>query len=50
MSPLIKSCSALHSAISENQQSGEVFNEQLKNTAISTFVFAMLFALVLIPQ
>lgn len=50
MSPLIKSCSALNRAISENQHSGELFNEQLKNTAISTFVFAMLFALVLIPQ
>lgn len=50
MSPLIKSCSALNSAINDNQQSGDVFNEQLKNTAISTFVFAMLFALVLIPQ
>lgn len=48
MSPLIKSCSALNSAIGENLQSGDVFNEQLKNTAISTFVFAMLFALVLI--
>ncbi len=50
MSPLIKSCSALNSAINENQHSGDVFNEQLKNTAISSFVFAMLFALVLIPQ
>lgn len=50
MSPLIKSCSILKRAISENIQSGELFNEQLKNTAISTFVFALLFALVLIPQ
>lgn len=50
MSPLIKSCSALNIAINENQHGGEVFNEQLKNTAISSFVFAMLFALVLIPQ
>jgi 1,4-dihydroxy-2-naphthoate octaprenyltransferase len=48
MSPLIKSCNALNSAIDENQSSGEQFNEQLKNTAIGTFVFAMLFALVLI--
>ena len=48
MSPLIKSSLALKTAIDENSQSGEVFNEQLKNTAISTFVFAMLFALVLI--
>ena len=50
MSPLIKSCLALSTAISENQQSGSLFNEQLKNTAISTFVFALLFALILIPQ
>jgi len=50
MSPLIKSCCALNSAINDNLYSGDVFNEQLKNTAISSFVFAMLFALVLIPQ
>lgn len=48
MSPLIKSCLALKSAIDENQHSGELFNEQLKNTAIGTFVFSLLFALVLI--
>ncbi|WP_022940177.1 1,4-dihydroxy-2-naphthoate octaprenyltransferase [Psychromonas hadalis] len=50
MSPLLKSCLALHNVINEKQPSGELFNEQLKNTAISTFVFSMLFALVLIPQ
>jgi 1,4-dihydroxy-2-naphthoate octaprenyltransferase len=50
MSPLIKSCLALKEALDKENMSGEVFNEQLKNTAISTFVFAMLFALVLIPQ
>lgn len=50
MSPLIKSCSALNRAINEHQYSGEMFNEQLKNTVIITFVFAMLFSLVLIPQ
>jgi 1,4-dihydroxy-2-naphthoate octaprenyltransferase len=48
MSPLIKSCLALKIAIEENVQSGELFNEQLKNTAMSTFVFAVLFSLVLI--
>lgn len=48
MSPLIKSTLAVKAAIDENLQSGDVFNEQLKNTAISTFVFAMLFSLVLI--
>ena len=48
MSPLLKSCLALKSAIDENLHTGELFNEQLKNTAISTFVFSMLFALVLI--
>ena len=50
MSPLIKSCIALKNALDSKQTSGEIFNEQLKNTAISTFVFSMLFALVLIPQ
>lgn len=48
MSPLLKSCLAVKSAIDDNQHSGEVFNAQLKNTAIGTFVFSMLFALVLI--
>jgi len=50
MSPLMKSCLALKTGIDENQQSGELYNEQLKNTAMSTFVYAMLFALILIPQ
>ena len=50
MSPLLKSCLALKGAIDEDLHSGELFNEQLKNTAISTFVFSMLFALVLIAQ
>jgi len=48
MSPLIKSCIALKNAIDEDLHSGELFNEQLKNTAISTFVFSLLFSLVLI--
>lgn len=48
MVPLFKSCLALKGAIEENQNTGELFNEQLKNTAISTFVFSVLFALVLI--
>mgnify|MGYP003625542990 CR=1 FL=1 len=56
MSPLIKSCSALNDAImtatkntnAEYQSLGKQFDAQLKNTAIGTFVFAMLFALVLI--
>jgi 1,4-dihydroxy-2-naphthoate octaprenyltransferase len=54
MSPLIKSCIelnyAIRNAIDENQSSGKQFNEQLKNTAIGTFVFAVLFALVLIAN
>lgn len=50
MSPLIKSCLSIKEAINDKQQTGELFNEQLKNTALSTFVFAMLFTLVLIPQ
>jgi len=49
MSPLLKSCLALKTGVDENLQSGEMYNEQLKNTAISTFVYAVLFALVLIP-
>ncbi|MEI6898158.1 MAG: 1,4-dihydroxy-2-naphthoate octaprenyltransferase [Psychromonas sp.] len=48
MNPLLKSCFAVKNAIDANQPSGELFNEQLKNTAMGTFVFALLFALVLI--
>ena len=56
MSPLIKSCNALNKAITlgENnknvnaQDLGAQFDAQLKNTAIGTFVFSLLFTLVLI--
>lgn len=50
MLPLIKSCFALSSAIRENEQSGELFNKQLKTTAVSTFIFALLFTLFLTPH
>lgn len=50
LSPFIKSCLALSKAIKSDSHKGEVFNEQLKNTALSSFVFSLLFALVLIPQ
>jgi 1,4-dihydroxy-2-naphthoate octaprenyltransferase len=56
MSPLIKSCIALNIAIKKTPENSDKtsyslakqFDAQLKNTAIGTFVFAMLFALVLI--
>ncbi|ABM02219.1 1,4-dihydroxy-2-naphtoate prenyltransferase [Psychromonas ingrahamii 37] len=47
-SPLIKSCLILKEAISKDIRDGQVFNDELKNTALSTFVFSLLFALVLI--
>jgi len=48
MSPLLKSCFQLNDAIKSDIKEGEMFNEQLKNTAVSTFVFSLLFAIVLI--
>lgn len=47
-SPLIKSCIELTEAINKDEHGGAVFNEQLKNTAISTFVFSVLFTIALI--
>lgn len=47
-SPLMKSCMQLKAEIDKDSRSGEVFNLQLKNTAMSTFVFSILFSLVLI--
>lgn len=47
-SPLIKSCLQIAGEIQKNTREGDIFNEQLKNTAISTFVFSLLFAIVLI--
>lgn len=49
LSPFIKSSLALSKAINLDDQKGGVFNEQLKNTALSSFVFSLLFTLVLIP-
>lgn len=47
-SPLIKSCMQLKQQVDKDSRDGEVFNLQLKNTAMSTFVFALLFSIVLI--
>lgn len=49
-SPLIKSCLVLKEAIFKDLRDGQVFNNELKNTALSTFVFSLLFALVLIAK
>jgi len=49
-SPLIKSCVQLKEAIFKDLRDGQVFNNELKNTALSTFVFSLLFALVLIAM
>ncbi|MEH6451966.1 MAG: 1,4-dihydroxy-2-naphthoate octaprenyltransferase [Psychromonas sp.] len=49
-SPLLKSCFKLNDAISADLRDGCIFNEELKNTALSTFVFCLLYALVLIPM
>jgi 1,4-dihydroxy-2-naphthoate octaprenyltransferase len=48
ISPLGKSCIQLFDEIKKESREGTVFNEQLKNTAVSTFVFSILFALVLV--
>lgn len=48
MSPLAKSCIQISNEIKKESREGDVFNEQLKNTAISTFVFSLLFAIVLV--
>lgn len=47
-SPLIKSTLELAGAIKRDQRDGAIFNEQLKNTSISAFVFSILFAIALI--
>ena len=47
-SPLIKSCIEIAEAINKDEQDGTIFNEQLKNTAVSTFVFSLLFTIALI--
>lgn len=49
-SPLIKSCLLLKEAIFKDLRDGQIFNHELKNTALSTFVFSILFALVLIAR
>jgi 1,4-dihydroxy-2-naphthoate octaprenyltransferase len=47
-SPLIKSAIELAIAIKRDQRDGAIFNEQLKNTSISAFVFSILFAIALV--
>ncbi|RBW45588.1 1,4-dihydroxy-2-naphthoate octaprenyltransferase [Psychromonas sp. B3M02] len=47
-SPLIKSCTQIYIALNDFENESAIFNEQLKNTAISTFVFSLLFSIVLI--
>ena len=47
--PLIKSSLALQSLIANDYRQGKLFNDELKNIALTTFVFSVLFSLVLIP-
>ena len=47
--PLIKSSLSLRNLIRDDYRQGERFNEQLKNIALTTFLFSVLFLLVLIP-
>lgn len=46
--PLVKSCLKISDAIKIDSREGQLFNDELKNTAMSTFVFALLFTIVLI--
>ncbi len=48
--PLIKSCLLLKEAVFKDLRDGRIFNNELKKTALSTFVFSLLFALVLIVK
>ncbi|MCW8995691.1 MAG: 1,4-dihydroxy-2-naphthoate octaprenyltransferase [Psychromonas sp.] len=47
--PLIKGCLCLRDLIRDDVREGSAFNEQLKNTALTTFFFSILFLLVLTP-
>jgi 1,4-dihydroxy-2-naphthoate octaprenyltransferase len=47
--PLIKSSLCLRDLVADDYRQGELFNEQLKNIALTTFVFSILFSLILIP-
>ena len=49
LSPFIKSLHAIKEALSSKINDGVVYNAQLKNMSIATFVFSLLFILVLIP-
>ena len=46
--PLIKSCLSLYRLIRDDVRGGDLFNEQLKKTAMTTFVFSLLFSILLI--
>ncbi|MDN2663516.1 1,4-dihydroxy-2-naphthoate octaprenyltransferase [Psychromonas sp. 14N.309.X.WAT.B.A12] len=48
VSPLIKSCTQISIALNGSENESVIFNEQLKNMAISTFVFSLLFSIALI--
>lgn len=50
LSPLIKSLKALKGAVLMNKNDGEVYNTQIKNMSITTFVFALIFMLMIIPS
>ena len=47
--PLIKSSLTLRDLIRNDVRQGELFNAQLKNIALTTFLFSVLFLLLLIP-
>jgi 1,4-dihydroxy-2-naphthoate octaprenyltransferase len=46
--PLAKSSLSLRNLIRNDERQGERFNEQLKNVAMTTFIFSLLFSLLLI--
>jgi len=46
--PLIKSSLLLHKLILNDERKGDLFNEQLKNIALTTFSFSVLFSVMLI--
>jgi 1,4-dihydroxy-2-naphthoate octaprenyltransferase len=45
----MKSSLSLRNLIRNDERQGGLFNEQLKNIALTTFVFSVLFSLLLIP-
>lgn len=47
--PLIKSSFSLGKLIRDDHRQGKLFNKHLKSTALTTFLFSILFSLLLIP-